>query len=334
MLNQRERVFARLGHQKVDKVPNLNIVMAFAAKQIKKPYRDYVRDYHVLVDGNLKCCEAFGIDMVSAISDPTREVHDLGGEVLFPADDVPYTGRPLLLERNLLSLKPVEPSAGQRMFDRLRAIDLYKRVASNDYPILGWVEGPMALAANLRTPVRIMEDLFEAPDFVHELLEFCLEQESMFALKQVSAGADFIGIGDAVCSLIGPRLFQKFALPYEKRLIDVIHDAGAKVKLHICGDTSAILPMMVSTGADIVDVDWMVDFSRAVEISKGETSICGNFDPVGVMLRGTTEKVATAVLGCLKASSDNSIIAAGCEIPAATPLENMREVDRVLKGLH
>lgn len=112
MLNLRERVFARLGHQKVDKVPNLNIIMAFAAKHIKKPYRDYVRDYRVLVDGNLRCCETFGIDILSAISDPTREVHDLGGEVLFPGDDVPYTGKPLLPERSMLPLKSVEPSVG------------------------------------------------------------------------------------------------------------------------------------------------------------------------------------------------------------------------------
>ena len=85
-----------------------------------------------------------------------------------------------------------------------------------------------------------------------------------FAVAQVEAGADFVGIGDAVASLLSPRAYRAYALPYEQRIIRAVHDAGGRVKLHICGNTSRHLPDMATTGADIIDLDWMVDLAEGV----------------------------------------------------------------------
>ncbi len=52
--------------------------------------------------------------------------------------------------------------------------------------------------------------------------------------------------------------YNEFALEERKILVDHIHSKGALAKLHICGDTSSILPGMISTGADIIDVDHLV----------------------------------------------------------------------------
>ena len=46
-----------------------------------------------------------------------------------------------------------------------------------------------------------------------------------------------------------------YALPYEQRIFAAVHEAGAVARLHICGDTNRIVPDMVATGADIVDLD-------------------------------------------------------------------------------
>jgi uroporphyrinogen-III decarboxylase len=89
-MNSYERVKNRLKGNPVDKIPNLNIIMTFAAKYIGVPYKKYVTDFKVLVEGNISCCEKFGIDMVSAISDPCRELFDFGANVVLPENDVPY----------------------------------------------------------------------------------------------------------------------------------------------------------------------------------------------------------------------------------------------------
>ncbi|MFP4015480.1 MAG: uroporphyrinogen decarboxylase family protein [Halanaerobiales bacterium] len=294
-MNSYQRVFNRLQGKEVDKIPNLNIIMTFAAKYIGIPYSKYVRDYKYLVEGNIKCCQEFGIDMVSAISDPCREGYDMGAEIKFPDDDVPsFSGTFITEHSDLKKIEVCDPLDGERMLDRIKAVELYKSEVNGEYPILGWVEGAFAEAYDLMG-INLMMDLIQSPDFAHELLSICTEQAIVFAEEQVKAGADFIGIGDAAASLIGPAHYQEFVLPYEKRICQAIHDAGAKVKLHICGDISAFVEYTPQTGADMIDLDWMVDFGKAVETFAGKCSVCGNFDPVNVLLQGSSDEVREAV---------------------------------------
>jgi MtaA/CmuA family methyltransferase len=331
-MTPRRRVYARLAGEPVDRVPNLCILMTFAARHTGVTYDRYVSDYRLLVEGNLRCCEDFGIDMLSAISDPMREAHGFGAEVVIPYDGVPYAAGSLIRSReDLKKLKVQAPENCERMSDRLEAIRLFREKAGDHYPILGWVEGAFAEACDLREMSSVMEDLFQEPDLILEMLEICTQQAVRFALAQVEAGADFIGIGDAAASLIGPRFYQQFALPYEKRIIQAIHAAGAKAKLHICGNINPILNLVVLAGADILDIDWMVDFAKAAAASGNQTAVCGNFNPVSVLLQGSENDVARAVQKCLEVEIPNTLLAAGCEVPRDTPIENLKAVTLTLE---
>ncbi len=327
-----QRVMARLKGKPVDKIPNLNIIMTFAAKYIGVSYLKYVTDYRYLVEGNIKCCNDFGIDMLSAISDPSRELHDFGANIIFPPDGVPICKDYFLKERSDISkLKVKDPLKGERMLDRIRAVELFKKRAGKYYPVLGWIEGAFAEAANLRGLTNLLVDIIDAPHFSEELLEICTEQAIRFGAEQIKAGADFIGIGDSAASLIGPDHYKRFVLPYEKKIINSLHNLGAKVKLHICGDISSIIGLVTQTGADIIDIDWMVDFKKAIEAFGANVAASGNFDPM-IMLSKEGHRIEGEVLKCLKVSSKNTFIAAGCEIPTDTPVKNMEKVDRVING--
>ncbi len=333
-LTSKERVMRRLKGEPVDKIPNLNIIMAFAAKQIGVKYKDYVNDYKLLVEANIYCCDTYGIDMVSAISDPMREAHDFGAKVIFPEDGVPYCRDHLIEDISDISgIEPCDPLKGERMSDRIKAIGLYKEKVGDRYPILGWVEGAFAESADLRGLNSLMMDMFDDPCAIAALLEVCTEQAMWFAEEQVKAGADFIGIGDAAASLIGPDMYTEFALPYEKRIIEAVHRQGAKAKLHICGNIASILGMIAESGADMIDVDFPVDFAAAHRAFGGKRSVCGNFSPIEVLLQGNTETVKGAVQKCVRAGNERTFIAAGCEVPVSTPPENLRAVHETLLGI-
>ena len=333
-MTPKERVFRRLKGESVDKIPNLNIIMTFAAKYIKAPYKKYVTDYRCLVEGNIVCCEKFGIDMVSAISDPFREAHGFGAKIIFPDDDVPQCMDYFIKEySDIDKLKINNPLDCERMLDRINAVKLFKKEAGKKFPILGWVEGPIAESADLRGLSSIMTDVYDAPEFLKELFEICTQQAILFSYEQIEAGADFIGIGDAAASLVGPNIYKEFVLPYEQKIINAVHKKGAKVKLHICGNISSILEILPSTGADIIDIDWMVDFKAANEIFKGRCSACGNFDPVKILLQGSEEDVQRAVFSCANNSSGTAFIAAGCEVPKMTSFENLLRVDSSIKEI-
>jgi hypothetical protein len=53
-LTSKDRVNYRLANQPVDRIPNLCILMTFAARRIGCTYDQYVQDYRLLVEGNLR----------------------------------------------------------------------------------------------------------------------------------------------------------------------------------------------------------------------------------------------------------------------------------------
>ena len=330
-MNSKERVFARINNQPVDRIPNLNILMFFAAKEIGVPYADYCQDYRKLVHGNIVCMKKYGIDAVSSISDPMRECADMGMSVVFPEDDVPHEKEFLIQQKSdLLKLKPVPPANGRRMTDRVLAVDLFKKEVGHEFPIIGWVEGCFAMAADLRGVNNFLMDLYEDRDFVVDLLEICLEQAVLFAQAQIEAGADIIGVGDAIASVAGPLAYEDLALDYEIRLLKAIRKAGGMTKLHICGNTTPFIDLLPAQHCDILDVDWMVPIDKVTELHGNITCVNGNYDPVSVLLQGSTQDVKNAVKSCLQMGGIKHTSAAGCEIPKHTPPANLMAVHETL----
>lgn len=330
-MNSYERLFRRLEGKPVDQIPNNCIIMAFGAKYIGASYREFVTDYKVLTQAAIRCREDFKLDILSVISDPMREAEGFGASVVFPEDGVPYAGEPLIQDIcNISNLRVSDPSSCRRMADRVMAVEYLAQYAKKQCAVQGWIEGAFAEACDIRELNNMMYDVIENPKAVQELLEICTEQAIAFAVAQINAGADIIGVGDAAASLIGPAMYQQFCLPYEKRIIDAIHKAGAKAKLHICGNINPLLALVLETKADIIDCDWMVDFERANEVFSAKASACGNFDPVAILLHSNPKEVSVAVKKCIDVSSCNSIIAAGCEVPRDTPYANLAMVAEAL----
>jgi len=119
-------------------------------------------------------------------------------------------------------------------------------------------------------------------------------------------------------------MYAGLVLPLEQKLIAAIHEAGAAVKFHICGNISNIVGDMAKSGTDIIDVDWMVPLTEARELTRPEITLCGNFNPTGVLFQGSPQDVADAAGECLKEAPDKFILMPGCEVPPATPELNIR----------
>jgi MtaA/CmuA family methyltransferase len=324
MMNAFERYETRLKGEPVDRVPNFDILMTRAAHHIGQPLARYYLDHRVLVEANLAVLNDFHLDIVQAISDPYREAADFGLEVEFPDDSLPINRTPLVIEPDdIRKLILPDPATGRRMSDRLAAIRSLRAQVGGQVPIMGWVEGALAEASDLHSMSLTMIDLVQRPEWLQELLEICVEVSIAFARAQVEAGADMIGLGDAVCSQISPKMYRQFALPYEQRIFAAVREMGAVGRLHICGNTTRLLPDMARSGAQIIDLDWMVDFGQAAQILGADAAPCGNFDPVKVMLQGTPETVRDAVHECVLKGGPRSFSGAGCEIPDATSPANL-----------
>ena len=332
-MNAYERMTKRLRGEPVDRPPNFDIMMTFAAHYIRQPLSAYYLDYRVLCEANLAVLQSFSLDIVQAISDPFRETADWGAAIEFPHDGLPISRTPLIGEwSDLDALSAPSPHTGRRMSDRLEAIRYFRSQVGGEVPIMGWVEGALAEAADLRGVANLLVDLVQEPEQVEALLERCVSVAIAFAQAQIDAGADIIGLGDAIVSQISPKMYQRYALPYEQRIFAAVHEMNALARLHICGNTTKLLALMPTSGADIIDVDWMVDIGAA-QSAFGKAAVCGNFDPVAVMLQGTPEQVYQATLHCMEQGGSRSISAAGCEIPDGTPHDNLRAQAQALRDV-
>lgn len=324
-MNSFQRVMNRLQGKPVDRIPNMSIVMMFAAKELGVTYSACCADYRLLAEAAIRCHEKYGIDMVCAISDSLREAEGFGTKVIFPDEGVPYAEKLRLQDiSDIETLKVIDPSAGRRMTDTVEAVRLMRQRVGNDVPVVGWIEGALAECCDLMDMQEAFINLLDEPEAMEQLIEICTQQGLLFAGAQVEAGAHIIGIGDAATSLIGPSLYEEFVLPYQQRMIKAIHEMGVPVKLHICGNIGPVMHLVAQTGADIVDCDFMVDMERAADILPEGTCICGNFNPVEIMLQGTPEMVKEEVRRCKTLGRRNhNFVAPGCEVPKDTPQENM-----------
>ena len=173
-----------------------------------------------------------------------------------------------------------------------------------------------------------MLDFYDDPAFVRELFGYTVDVGLRFGRAQVDAGADIIGIGDPAASLVGPKLYEEFVLPYEKKLADGLHAMGARVRLHICGNTRPILRGMGSLGCDIVDLDSAAPLAEARAAMGPEQVLLGNLDPVRDLRNGTPESVYDAMAECHRQCGPRFIVGAGCEVPRDTPAANVHAMVR------
>ena len=325
-MNSRDRLFALLDGKPIDRIPLMPITMMFAADQIGAKYLQYATDYRVLVEGQIRTAERFGCDFVSCISDPAREGGDLGAAVRF-FDDMPpafIDSEALLADKTALArLSVPDPSSGRRMLDRVKAAALFKEKVGDDLIIEGWVEGPCALAVDLRGASALMTDFYDDPAFVSDLMAFSTDMAIAFARAQRDAGVDLMGVGDAASSLVSASLFTRMILPHHVRLVEALSAMGLRTRSHICGNTTRICAARASIGYDILDIDSQVPMEAARSKMGPDAVILGNIPTVEVMQQGAPGAVWATAAECYRLSGPKHIISAGCEVPRGTPVENM-----------
>jgi len=324
-MTPKERIYAIIRGESYDRPAVTPIFMAWSANYINHSYRDYYLDGDCLVEAQLAVTKAFNIDQISAISDPWREAFAYGMEFEYPENGVGKPAGALIKTPDDISLvRPLDIENAERTRQRIESVRKMVAEVGQTHSVLGWVEGPLAEYGDLRGVEAALMDLIDKPDLFIKAGRIIIRNEIAFALAQVNAGADMIGIGDAAASLIGAYMYKELVLPLEQKLIAAIHEAGAAVKLHICGNIANNIAHMAQSGADIIDVDWMVPLDQSRELVGPDITLCGNFDPTAVLLRGTAEDVADAARQCLKDGGEKFILMPGCEVPPATPEQNIR----------
>jgi len=203
------------------------------------------------------------------------------------------------------------------------AIGIIRRTRP-DLPIVVAVHAPFTLSAQLRGEDRALIDLADQPEIYRSFVDFFARWTSFVATHFIESGADVIMMmdGEAEDSILGPELYESFALPGQRKVAEAITAAGALSILHICGDIRSSTDMMVRSGVDAISIGQGMSIADTKRIVKGRCRVIGNIDPVDVLLKATAEEVQEEVLRCLNDGAD--IVAPGCGLSPRTPLKNLQ----------
>lgn len=300
------------------------ILMHFIARYAGGNYARFASDYRFLVDANLKALNDFDIDMVGLISDPYRETSAFGARIEYISEGVPRCLDLVIKnDEDIRNLGRPDVYKCERTLDRILGAELLSKRTNGQVPIIGWIEGPMAEACDLAGIEQFIMMLMMDPDTANLLLDKCVLTAKDFAKAQIESGCDIIGMGDAICSQIDPFTYETFVKERHRDIISFIHELGSKVKMHICGDITHLLPLMNDLGIDILDIDWQIDPQHAFEVMGPDVIRCGNIDPRVVMDKTPDEIFTTCKLLCDNEKGRKFILSAGCEIIVTTPHENL-----------
>lgn len=330
-MNGYERISAALRGEKTDKIPVILHNFMMAAKEHGVTMEQYRNSPKVIAETFIASIEKYQFDGILVDIDTVTLAGAVGVPVDFPVDDPARThiGNLENLE-DVVHLKPAKVEDYKYIQIWLEAVRLLKEYYKDEIYIRGNCDqAPFSLASMMRGAQNWMLDLMIGTDeHLRVLLEYCTDASSQFIKLMAQTGCDMVSNGDSPAGpeMISPEMYLQYAMPYEKRIVDVAHNAGVTYALHICGNTDVILEYMLLTGADAIELDYKTDITKIYNTIRNTTTFIGNIDPSGVLALGTVDSVQKKTIELLTAyqHSNRFILNAGCALPSSTPSANLK----------
>jgi uroporphyrinogen decarboxylase len=343
-MTSRERFLTAARRQKPDKVPVAPFNGNFGAALAGIPLSLYNTNADLMAAAHIKTWEVLGHDVVVPQSDNYYIAQGFGCVINQPHDITPNLVKPAVESLDEIGrLKKIpDPCKDGRMHVYLDAIDKLRRHFGAEVAVRAPGTGPFSLASYLvgGTEFFLMEIATAEADEdkdkerrLFDLLEISSDALIAFLKAALEAGADLVQVADSLASLsmISPAVYEKYVYPIEckvfKALRPFLDEKGAVGFIHICGDTRKILPLMANTGADVLEIDSLVDMADAKILTEGKVALMGNLDPTAVLFQGSPELVKSAANTCMKncgALSGGFILGSGCEVVPKSPVENLK----------
>ena len=289
-----------------------------------------LRDGEMLADAQLSFWKDFCQDVIMLENGVIAEAEACGCKAVYTDEQPPRIVEHILAEdlEKVEQLKVPDPYKTFPMCEVLKATHILAQEIGDRVYIMGRADqGPVALAAALRGWEQLIIDLMsnQKPELIHKLLDYCVQVQSRYMLALREQGAHGTSLGEAGVDIIGPRLFRIFAYPYDCKLIPSIGSLDFPVALHICGDSTLILPEMAATGAQILELDYKTNLSVAKQVLQGKCTFLGPINPELIWSASTPSIVEEASRQAIEvlAPGGEFILGAGCALGSNTPPENI-----------
>jgi uroporphyrinogen decarboxylase len=302
-----------------------------AAYEAGIPLEKYRRSPEAIACAHLRAVEKYCYDCILLDTDTTMLAEAMGATSVCAPNEPGRIVAPVIPSlREVDRLKVINPESDARIPALLEAIRLIARQIGDQIAIRGNADqGAFDLACMVLGTEKFLEELASDPEnpALAQLLEVCYQSHLEVHRAISKAGAHFTSMGDSLAGpeVISPRMFNRFARPYEDRLVRDLAAEGIHTVIHICGDTTRILHILACYDFCGFELDYKTDAVKAKNSVGVRHILFGNIDPSGVIAHGTPAEVRekTRQLIALWKPGGHFILNAGCAIPPSTPPENI-----------
>ena len=324
-MTPKELLFAALRHEKTPRAPWVPFAGVHAGRLIGADATQVLTDEDTLVKSLLEVNRLYKPDGQPVVFDLQLEAEILGCELVWAKDAPPSVSSHPLADTMTVPCRCTLPRPDQgRLPIVLNAMRRMKKEVGDTTALYGLICGPFTLASHLRGNDLFM-DMYDDEDYVAELLEYCMECAKRMTDYFVDAGMDVIAVVDPLVSQISSAHFTDFLSSPYTALFDYIRAKGVFSSFFVCGNATRSIEAMCQTNPDSISVDENVDIIAAKAVTdKYNVAIGGNIPLTSVMLHGTQQDNMKYVVDLLDKLPEyrNFIVAPGCDMPYAVPVEN------------
>jgi uroporphyrinogen decarboxylase len=316
--------------QPVERVPWVPFVGVHGGFLTGVDAETYLKSAEAVVKGVSKAIEEYNPDGVPVVFDLQIEAEILGCKLQWAPHNPPaVVSHPLAEGKLLIDLKIPGENDGRVGV----AIEAAKklRIKYPDLALYGLITGPFTLALHLMG-TEIFVKLFEAPDEVAEVMEFCTKVGVKMSEYLMDAGCDIIAVVDPMTSQIDPLTFETFVTPYVSAIFSFVREKKKLSSFFVCGHAQQNIEAMCDCRPDNVSIDENIplDFVKEIALKKG-ISFGGNMKLTVVLLMGNEDDAREDAMSCLDLGGKTGfILAPGCDLPMETPPENIKAISEIL----
>jgi len=237
--------------------------------------------------------------------------------------------------------KEIFATASEVIFKELGAMEKNSRVNSiikatyelsrkyPDVPVIGSLTGPISTSASLVDPISFLKELRKNPIIAHSVIDYVSNHIIELAKLMIENGANAISIADptATGEILGPKMFDEYAVRYLNKIIRAIHAMNIPVIVHICGKMSAVKKYIPKINSDAISTDSSINLKMLKEEFPGLTTM-GNVSTY-LLEFGDEEKIAKQTIRLI--NDGINIISPACGLSTSTPLKNIESMTKMVK---
>lgn len=327
----RNRVLSALRCETVDRIPWVPYVGCHAAALIGVRASDYLQSEQLMLQGLETAIARYQPDGIPVAFDLQLEAETMGCRLAWANDNPPAViSHPLVEGVALEQLAVPDPDA-----PRIRAVLSVARTLRTNHPdiaLYGLVCGPFTLALHLMGTDLFMQ-MFDNPERIKAVMTFTSSVTTVMAGYYAQSGCDVIAVVDPMTSQISPEQFHEFVTPIVKPVFREIRQRGLPSAFFICGNARHNIEAMCDCEPDCVSFDENIPITyvREICLPRG-ISFSGNIPLTTVLLLGTEDAARQSALECMEHGGLRGyLLASGCDLPCATPPENLEAVAQIVR---